>query len=93
MNNIFTKGPEWRKWDLQVHTKGAGKNEDSEGKNIPETVLKRIVALKNSEEAHFEAIKEMLKADEGKIFGVDLVVIAATNRSLSFDKKKYRSIL
>jgi len=76
MNNTFTKGPEWRKWDLQVHTKGAGKNEDSEGKNIPETVLKRIVTLKNS-----------------IIFGVGLVAIAVINRSLSFDKKKYRSIL
>ncbi len=76
MNNTFTKGQEWRKWDLQVHTKGAGKNEDSEGKNIPETVLKRIVTLKNS-----------------IIFGVGLVAIAVINRSLSFDKKKYRSIL
>jgi len=27
MNNTFTKGSEWRKWDLHVHTKGTMKND------------------------------------------------------------------
>lgn len=27
MNNIYTRGSEWRRWDLHVHTKGTAKND------------------------------------------------------------------
>lgn len=34
MNNTFTKGSEWRKWDLHVHTKGTMKNDQFKSRNF-----------------------------------------------------------
>ena len=34
MNNTFTKGSEWRRWDLHVHTKGTWKNDQFKSKTF-----------------------------------------------------------
>jgi len=33
MENRYTKGSEWRKWDLHVHTKGTKKNDQFKSEN------------------------------------------------------------
>ena len=34
MSNTFTRGSEWQKWDLHVHTKGTGKNDQLKSKTF-----------------------------------------------------------
>ena len=36
MSNTFTKGSEWRKWDLHIHTKGTRKNDQFKSKTFDE---------------------------------------------------------
>lgn len=51
--------------------------------DIPQSVLKRITYLRDSYDAHLDVVRQMIEADNGRMFGVDLVVIAAIYRSLS----------
>jgi len=46
MNNTFTKGSEWRKWDLHVHTKETKKNDQFQSKTFNEfcvTLLRKVL--------------------------------------------------
>ncbi|HAB50600.1 MAG: hypothetical protein A2315_00545 [Ignavibacteria bacterium RIFOXYB2_FULL_35_12] len=53
MSNPFSKGSEWRKWDLHVHTKGTSKNDQFKSKTFDEFCVtlfrkaleKRIAAI------------------------------------------------
>ena len=51
--------------------------------NIPKSVEKRIIHLRNSYDTHISVLQQILEADEGRIFGVDPIVTGVINRSLS----------
>ncbi len=51
--------------------------------NIPESVEKRIIHLRNSYDTHLDVLRQILEADGERIFGVDQIVTGVINRSLS----------
>ncbi len=50
---------------------------------IPPAIQERIKYLQESYEAHLEAANLLMEADGGRLFGVDFVVFAVLQRSLS----------
>ena len=42
--------------------------------NIPKSVENCIISLRNSYNTHLDVLHKILGADEGRIFGVDLIV-------------------
>jgi hypothetical protein len=49
---------------------------------LPKSVLDRIDSLRNLSKAHLNMLAEILRADDGKVFPVDLVILAVIQRSL-----------
>ncbi len=50
---------------------------------LPEDVKRRVGYLRQSYDAHIATAKKLSEADEGRMFGIDLVVLSTLNRSLS----------
>lgn len=48
----------------------------------PKSVLDRIDSLRNLSKAHLNLLAEIVRADDGKVFPVDLVILAVIQRSL-----------
>ena len=51
--------------------------------DIPKSVENRLISLRNSYDAHLDVLRQIMEADEGRIFGVDQIVTGVINRSLS----------
>lgn len=56
---------------------------EHDGGGLPRTVVDRIAHLRSSYKEHLRLLQEILGADRGNLFGVDLVIIAVIQRSLS----------
>lgn len=52
-------------------------------RHLPTPILNRISLLRNTSKIHLDLLAKILRADGGNIFGVDLVVCAVIQRSLS----------
>ena len=55
----------------------------TESRRTPETISKHIEALRSSHKDHIDLLGRRLSADEGAMYGVDLVVIGVIHRSIS----------
>lgn len=53
---------------------------------VSDKVAERIADLRGSRDAHIDLLRQILQADDGKCFGVDRVVEAVIQRSLSLIK-------
>lgn len=52
-------------------------------RHFSKDIVDRITFLKNLSQEHLNIVSKLVHADEGKMFGVDLVVFAVLQRSLS----------
>jgi len=48
--NKFTRGSEWRIWDLHIHTQGTKKNDQFTGATLDEKWLNYVASINNSTE-------------------------------------------
>jgi hypothetical protein len=51
--------------------------------HVPKHVAERIGLLRSTRKEHLDLLQQILSADEGRWFGVDLVILAVMQRSLS----------
>ena len=63
MVNKNTRGSEWQKWDLHIHTPNTGKNDQFEGKNNEEKWEKYLSLIEKNNDIKVLSITDYFSMD------------------------------